>query len=269
MGKDGSEQIFMSKNDSMEKKILEWLTDQGYPLEMQVATSFRKNGFDVIQSHFYADPEDENFREIDIVATKPEITGITKISFVLECKSSKKKPWVLFTSEHVLTGWNILFSYCINNDSARKALIDKGIDTIIKLPWMEKEGRVAYGLTQAFTRGEDVTFKASTGVLKAAISRKRELIKKSYSPFVFVFPCIIIEGNAFECFVESSGNLSIEKFSKGFYFFPLDIAGEFGTCIQILTTERLNEFMKEAKIVSESLISLLAPDAEKKLNTIK
>ena len=258
----------MNSENNLTKKIREWLLGQGFPLEMRVATSFRKCGFEVIQSHFYPDPESNNYREIDVVATAPEYTGVVDVSFMIECKTSKKKPWILFTSEHVLEGWNILFSYCISSNSARKILIEKGIETIIKLPWMTKGGRVAYGLTQAFTTGEDVTYKASTNVLKAAISRKRILSERSYSSLLFIFPAIVVDGKIFECFIDKNGEISIQEFHRGFYFFPLKIAEEFGTCIHILTADKLDEFVKQAKNVADTLLSLLKEDAENKLKTI-
>jgi len=258
----------MSGDQGLKKKIQKWLKDQGYPLEMRVATSFRKKGFDVIQSHFYSDPENEIYREIDIVASLPEFTGIIDISFVIECKSSKKKPWLLFTSEHVLEGWNILNSFCIHSKPCRKALIDKGIETVIRLPWMKKKDRVAYGITQAFKTGEDVTFKASTSVLKAAIARKKYLHERNLVPLVFVFPIIVLEGSAMECFIDGKGRMSIKEIQEGFYFLPLDIAGENGTCIKILTVDRLARVIGQAKNISESILALLKDDIDKKLKLI-
>jgi len=258
----------MNKANDLNKKVLEWVKGQGYPLEMKVATSFRNCGFEVIQSHYYPDPENNDLREIDVVAITPEDTGLIDVSFVIECKSSKEKPWILFTSEHTLEGLSRLFSYCIHSDSARNILVEKHIETHVEQPWMKKYGRVAYGLTQAFTTGSDVTFKASTGVLKAAISRKRILSKNKFSPFIFVFPVIVIDGKIFECFINKQGKLSVQQFHHGFYYFPFDMAGEFGTCIQILTVNGIDEFTEHAKNVSDSLFSLLKKDVEKKLKTI-
>ena len=56
----------MEKNSEIEKKLKKWLNEQGYPLEMQVAESFRKAGFDVSQSDYYLDPETNILREIDV-----------------------------------------------------------------------------------------------------------------------------------------------------------------------------------------------------------
>ncbi|MFQ5965502.1 MAG: hypothetical protein ACE5KZ_14595, partial [Candidatus Scalinduaceae bacterium] len=143
----------MNSQKDLKKKIKKWLLDQGYPLEMRVAASLRKIGFDVIQSRYFFDPEDAKLREIDVIASYPDFTGFIDISFIIECKVSKEKPWLLFSSQQTLEGFNRLFAYCINSSSARKALIEKDKDTDIvsELPWMKKEGRTAYGATQTFT----------------------------------------------------------------------------------------------------------------------
>ncbi|MCK4395921.1 hypothetical protein KAW96_04915 [candidate division WOR-3 bacterium] len=258
----------MNSGGNLKRKIKEWLTKQGYPLEMRVATSFRKAGFDVIQSHYYIDPENDNYREIDIIATKPDFIGGIDISFIIECKSSKEKPWLLFSSDRVLENRSIFLSYCINSDSTREALIKKGFETINVLPWIKKEGRIAYGLTQAFTSGDDITYKATISVLKATISRKKELNKRNPYPFIFLFPVIIVDGQLFECFLNSRGLLSIQEFQEGFLYFPLHIAGECGTCIHILSSNKIEEFCEQAKGVSDSLFSLLEEDRDIWLKTL-
>jgi len=258
----------MSDDKDIISKVEKWINEEGYPLEMKVANAFRANGFEVLQSYYYQDPENNTLREIDMVAIAPEFTGITNIRFVVECKSSKKKPWVLFSSEHTLVNFNRLFSYCVNSDEARSALIDMGIDEFMDLPWMRKSSRIIYGLTQAFTNGPDATYTASTSVLKSAISIKRDLKNKRYSDFIFIFPVIVFEGTIFECYMGNDGRLSLQEFERGDYFFRVEIDGEVGTCIHILNSKCLSEFAKEAKNVANSLISLLKEKAQQKLKNI-
>jgi hypothetical protein len=245
----------MNNEKVLKRNILEWLSIEGYTLEMKVATSFRKHGFNVIQHYFYSDPENGNSREVDVVATISNHTGNIDISFIIECISLKENPWILFTSSHVLEDVNMLYSYCINSDSVRKTLINKEIQTVLSLPWMKKRNKVAYCLTEAFTTDYDITYKASINVLKGAISRKRILESTS---LVFIFPAIVIDGKAFECFIdEEDEEIIILEFNRGFYFCPLKIDGEFGTCIQILTVDKLDEFIKEAKEVANSIFDIL------------
>lgn len=258
----------MNEQKDIKQKIDKWLKEQGYPLEMKVASEFRNAGFHVHLSHYYIDPENETIREIDVVASYPEHTGCLDISFVIECKVSKKKPWLLFSTLHTLEGFNRLFAFCINSDSARGALVKKKVKTFIELPWMKKEGRTAYGITQAFTSGEDMTFKATTSVIKAAIARKRELSKHSREPFVFVFPVIIVDSNLYECYLDGKGNVAIEILHDMDLFFPWRLGEDIGTCIRILSYDMLSAFIDEAKSVVKALSSILKKDVEEKLKNM-
>lgn len=258
----------MDSHMDLKKNIKEWLLDQGYPLEMRVAAALREIGFNVIQSRYFTDPENGKAREIDVIASYPEFTGCIDVSFIIECKVSKNKPWLLFSSEHTLEGFNRLLTYCIHSKSARQILIKKGMDIFLQLRWMKKEGRTAYGVTQAFTTGDDTTFKAATSVLKAAIARKMEFNKTFGEPFLFIFPVILVDGLLFDCYLKEDGKLSIKEIDNGFYFFPWNIKGEAGTCIQIISLNNLPNFAKEAMAASDSLTSLLKNDIDKKFNEI-
>ena len=87
----------------MDKKILDWLNEEGYPLEMQTASFAKDAGFDVSQSEYYIDPEDSGAREIDLVVNSiNHNANYTKsYNLFIECKSSKKaKPWIVLSNEN-------------------------------------------------------------------------------------------------------------------------------------------------------------------------
>jgi hypothetical protein len=133
---------------------------------------------------------------------------------------------------------------------------------------MKKIGRTAYGMTKAFTTGEDTTFKAATSVLKAAIVRRRLFESKSWKPFVFVFPSIVFDGLVFDCYMDEAGRLSVEPVEDAFFFFPWNVSGEVGTCIRVLSLESLHSYVSEAKLVAKQLVDILRKDIEEKLETI-
>ena len=83
----------MGDNNDLNKKIYDWLNKQGYPLEMEVAKSFQEAEFQVSQSEYYIDPESEDSREVDVVASasKSYFRKVVKIKFIVECKVSKDK----------------------------------------------------------------------------------------------------------------------------------------------------------------------------------
>jgi hypothetical protein len=82
------------------EKARKWVLEQGYPLEMHAAKVFREVGFEVQQAQLYSDSKSGKWREIDLVVISPDLMGVTRITFAVECKSSSK-PWILFTSNVV------------------------------------------------------------------------------------------------------------------------------------------------------------------------
>ena len=259
----------MSGDSQIKKKIEGWLLSKGYPLEMKVATEWRKGGFNVVQAHYYSDPENHSSREIDIVASCDDWTGWINIEFVIECKSSKKHPWLLFSSDDTLVGSNIFRSYCISSESARMNLIKKcseeGFDSVLNLAGIRKTRRAAYSMTRAFTTGEDATFKAATSALKAAIARRRLFDSLGWKPFCFIFPTVIVDGLIFDCFLDDLGRLQIESIEDALFFFPWMISGEVGTCIRVLSLDALPKYVAQAKLVVEGLKKLFEKDIEERL----
>lgn len=86
-------------SESLESKVLDWLKKQGYSLEMRVAQTFKQVGFEVSHFENYLDPESNDLREIDVVASIKHQVGEIDISarLFVECKYLRK-PWVIFIS---------------------------------------------------------------------------------------------------------------------------------------------------------------------------
>jgi len=92
----------MRKHSELEIKIVNWLESQGYPLEMIVALAFEKAGISVSSSEYYEDPGSGEPREIDVSASRRYLIGkhnLFDTSCQIECKLSRDKPWIVFTSE--------------------------------------------------------------------------------------------------------------------------------------------------------------------------
>lgn len=70
------------------ERLAEWLSSQGYPLEMRVAAALKDAGFNTVLSNHYSDPETNTPREIDVVASKwAAIANVTvQVTIVVECR---------------------------------------------------------------------------------------------------------------------------------------------------------------------------------------
>ncbi|WP_346533751.1 hypothetical protein [Micromonospora sp. DPT] len=86
--------------DSLLNFVKKFLSNSGYPLEMQVARTFRRKGFVVEQARSYIDVKTDALREVDVLAYSSSAsslypgTGWAELRLVLECKHSDK-PWLI------------------------------------------------------------------------------------------------------------------------------------------------------------------------------
>src|SRR2546427_333259 len=111
--------------ESVIDNLRNWLAQEGYPTEMKAAALLRAAGFEVHQGRHYVDPDTGKSREIDLVCKADDPHGIASVNLVAECKASAK-PWVVFTSAHLLRGYNRFATYAILSDVARAALVQIG-----------------------------------------------------------------------------------------------------------------------------------------------
>lgn len=251
----------MNQKKPLKNQVQEWLSQQGYPLEMRVAKALRKTGFEVRQSHYYVDSQTGEHREIDILATKTDTIGLLEIAFLIECKTTSK-PWILLTSDDTLTNYNRLFAFGITSEKAKKALIqDK--ESLFSLPSFEKGGRAAYSATVAFTSGFDTAYKAAMSATKAAQGRKNDLKDESFSsiPFQFAFPVIVLDGPMFECFLNND-EMVVQEVSDSYLFYANNHCEDPSACIRIVSSENLEQFAREADTLAESLLKVLEPTIE-------
>jgi hypothetical protein len=243
------------------EKILDWLKKTGFPLEMGAAAEFRRAGFDVKQSSTYADPQSDKGREIDVLATDPDIFGVIDISFVVECKASPK-PWVVFTSEDALSNYNRLFAFAVSSDAARKVLTGRagrGFGALAQ--YIDRPTRGGYGFRQAFGKDSDPAHSAAVSVLNAChgISEDREGIPR----LAFAFPVIVVDSALFECSLDKAGaDVSLREVDQSDFLFSVHIPQQVGCCIRVVRRNCLSTFTGWAKNLANAIRAELKPEEE-------
>ena len=238
----------MDNDIEFKKKIQDWLTTQGYPIEMLVSQAFKRYGFSIRQSDFYDDPETGISREIDVIATMEDLPFARFVSYVIECKLSRDKPWILFSAENLFEGRNIFFTRAVLTEEAKKILIEASFKNLNnpKFCWLKEKLRAGYGLTQAFTSGRDIAHEAIMSVSKGTIARKIEMERAPGGVFEVIFPVIVIDGRLFECFLENNADVQIREIDEGVLFSPRRIGSSLISCIRLVTIKKLQEFSKKA-----------------------
>ena len=258
------------------ERINSWLTEQGYPLEMQVAREFQGSGAHVIQSDFYKDPNTGDAREIDVVATWiRKIEGVlVRVRIVIECKSSKDKPWVLFVSDRAGLAAPARVVQRAASRVGRSILVTLADDKRVQdLPLFRLPLDPGYSLTQAFTKGEDVCYGAISAVANAVlafcsahdmvrtVSIAKPSIKFTPRPMIDIaFPVVVTDARLFTARLGTDASISTAEQSSGILLWRKRFVGMPHTVIHVITVPALSAFVVDAKASAEALISLLSTD---------
>jgi hypothetical protein len=254
----------------LETALSEWLETQGYPLEMEVAKEFRSKQFQVGQGGYYKDPDTGIQREIDVTASKAQAVRdfILQLVCFVECKVSRSKPWVLFTSirdptlsrtDHysmVASPLGMMFLGRIHGNQASAMPRIFG-----------PRDRVAYGITEALGERQNAinpAFAAVIAAAKAAVARAnltREEVSHDPMPEPLVdvlIPVVVLDGYLFEYFLDLEGQKQLRRIHSGLLSLGHAIPGrERSTLVHVITREGLPEFVGDlSDLYSFLLISV-------------
>ena len=238
------------KNENnLPEKILEWLETQGYDTEMKVARILHEEGIkSTTHSLYYEDPETKTSREIDIV-----VSGSVDFLYaylVIECKKSQK-PWVAFTTNSI--GVNKANAFAITSPEGRDALSGNYTE-LNKIDWFRK-GRIAFGITEAFTSKEDISFKAGISATKASIALSQH--ESFNNDFSYFFPTVVLDGKLFECYLDEQGNSILNEIDSVFLQFEIKFGNKQGSSVHIVTLNSFRKYCKEFKSTFEYLKEIL------------
>jgi hypothetical protein len=242
-------------------QIKKWLSEQGFPLEMRTASEFREAGFEVTLSGLYTDQDTGKPREIDVVALDFDYVGVTRIAFIVECKSSKK-PWLLLCDPDVLIGQNRVHSFAAVSKNAASAMVEEKVFEALldECPWFSEKEPTGYSFRCAFSE-KDTGFEATSGVAKATVDFVNSA--KDYQQCVG-FPVIVIDSPLVRCMLDKNGEIHCEEVTEGKVFFKYGLEQPFRTCIRIVSLAHLAKFVDQAWEVA-GLLRFQLLDAEVRL----
>lgn len=246
----------MEKSE-LQKSVEDWLREQGYPLEMRTARAFGRRGWFLHHSRRYTDPILGKEREIDVLAfydDHREIDGKSQIHghFVIECKWTTKKPWVLFASQQeALTPIGHFMSTPMTASAARivKPLESKDVSSFPLFAGLEE----GYAIVQAFSKDAaiDAAHAGVHAVISAADFFARQMSEVSGHGIVFV-PTLVLDGELFRCRLSEGGDVSVQ---------PVDIAcllyhsagNPRSTCVHVIRESSLETFIDRAERTFDAL----------------
>jgi hypothetical protein len=267
----------MDRQETIEERIHKWLAREGYPLEMKVAQKIRNSTkLDVRQGWHYQDPESNTSREIDIICRAGEIYGFAEVNFVIECKGSSK-PWILFSSEDAVAGYHRMSAFGLLSKEARSELVRrlfKGegqLEIAKAIPWLWKDGRAGYAITQAFEGNSNAPYVGVLSAVKAALWLTSNSVwqETKYRKFCMSFPVVVTSSPLYECYLDGDGGICLNRITSGYLFFGQYIGKFVGTCVSIISEDGLDTFVGDCQVVAEKLMEVLSPAIEKEWKTFE
>jgi len=219
-------------SDALPSKIKDWLTSQGYPLEMYTLQKCREAGMSAIPSWYYLDEESGNHRESDVRASTPRAYfgdgNEFHITAVLECKQSRDKPWVVFTDDrkghyrrngflrqfvpaYVMPWWHAVADVITHNhlDYPLKPTRPIG-HTLVRVSFTKSSEDAAYSALVAVT-------KAAIGYMREYSSFVVRFEKEFVRPFyelTIIRPILVLDAPLFMCALTEDGDVLLEQIDR-------------------------------------------------------
>jgi hypothetical protein len=190
-------------------KVKAWLDAEGYPVEFRTAAEFREAQFETLQGLYVGEPGTD-LREVDVLArvslTHENVFFFAE--FIVECKWSKDKPWVIFTSNEAVMGPSASIAQAVTSDLGRAALYClAGSADLCALSLFATSGRGGFGGRQALSQKQDKdifysTVQSIVAKTLAAVKlfdRGRQRMSMPRTGAI-AFPVIVLEGELFEAY---------------------------------------------------------------------
>jgi hypothetical protein len=250
-----------------------WLNEQGYPTEFKTANVCSNHGFRVWQGSHVRDPNTNIPREIDVLATADYLfeDHLIRVEHVIECKWSRDKPWIVFTSHTGRMASSACVAQTIGNLLGSAAIWmlagDARLHTLDVFYTPERPG---FGGRQAFSKNIDLFYSAvsATAELSHFLASKGDPknFQNDAAPrnLVLTFPVVVVEGLLYEAyFDESADGISLEEKRRVRLHWRGAPSSDLITTIDIVSLDHLDEFMA---LRAEQMKPLLAALHEATVN---
>jgi len=242
-------------NPTLQTKLEDWLREQGYPLEMRAARTFQKRGWFLHHSRRYKDPNLSKEREIDLLAFNDDPTKRVHGHFVIECKWSPQKPWVLFMATQQSLNPAGHFNSTPSTASITKEIQSLKSEDVSAFPLFAgiQEG---YALVQAFSKDAaiDAAYSAVQGAIAAADYFARDMSETTSHRIIYV-PTVLLDGDLFRCSLSENGDVTVQPLEIGVLLYN---TADYSRCVHIVRESALEKFIDNAEMTFKLLRSILA-----------
>ncbi|QHC65657.1 hypothetical protein GSU68_03050 [Rathayibacter sp. VKM Ac-2759] len=241
-------------SDDFLAKVGSWLEKSGYAFELRIARAIRSEGAnDVNLSFSYTDATTGALREGDVLA-KFDWTAIegvpASIEVVIECKSGRDHPWVLFSDEDVTMGSTIEdWAYFSHGSFV-------GITEPLTKDWSDQppfhDRRVAsHVVAMGAKDSHNPASDAVRQVLSAAEGRKTRYTERHFQDRrgCVIIPVIVIGGRLVEARLSSIGDIELTEVASAVVAGPR--RGDKPAHVFVVTETEVTEFAQSFRDLAD------------------
>ncbi len=258
----------------LKDEVEEWLSKEGYGLEFLTADIFSKHDFKVRQGYYVRDEQTRNLKEIDVIAHEtrtlatplPDKLSHLRIEYVVECKWSKNKPWVVFSSYNHAMSSSECIRQTIASLTGSAILWTLGTDlTVQNLNMFSTPPRPGYSGRQALGEGKDIFYSTMQSIISAASSLAKSYdrhpiydVGQTLENATIIFPVIVIDGRLFEAyFDEISGKTKVDEVKTiRIHWRGAEVSANTVT-VDLVTLEELDNFVKSCRLEIDSVLDAI------------
>ncbi len=253
--------------DKLTNKVEDWLGCEGYRLEYITHKALNDVGLTTVMSN-YVESADGSLREVDITASlmpDPEMTKLTSVRLMCECKYSVDKPWILLQSgipANLACDWLSLPKSPLLHE------ISEDIEKYARLlfgSWHFDCGQYfAHNLVQAFRKNNrDIAFDSLRKIANAAWDYVETPHRRGAKAYLIAIPSIIVEAPLYwACFDHEKHQFVAKEVPYG----RLSWGGcRNGTIVDIVHVRAINEYANTIRKTFNILIDVIL-SLQKKAN---
>lgn len=261
-----------NSNYDLTKNVSQWIQTQGYSLEVKVANAFQRNGFGAVVSTWYTDYENNELREIDVIAEGfsdfAKKSRLIRVSWHISCKTSFEKPWVIFLSERIAPSF---FLTSISSYSFKEYLMEKTDmfhwDKVFKDEPLLIPQKLGHGVAQVFSSA-DLPYQAMMSAIKSCVYRAQEpeyiidgKTKKKVANFWGIsIPVVVVNTKLFECYIDKEDKEHISEVNESCVTGRKIQFGKYlaWPLVHIITASEVDSFAQRAMSASQKIMETFA-----------
>jgi hypothetical protein len=204
----------------LNQKVKDWFDSEGYPLEFRVARAFDEQGFVSHQGCYVTDEREEQAREIDILANIDatlEGKRFFRVSHAIECKWSRDKPWVVFTSRRSIMAESACIAQTAGSSLGQAIMYClAGEAELYPLHLFKYPERGGFSGRRAFEKQDKDKYDQFYRTVQSVVSVAKSEAKNYDRPTppwgeepqqgAIVFPLIAVDAQLFEAYYDPDGD---------------------------------------------------------------